>query len=242
MTEENEASSDETSDEEAQNENIPSLKPDEAAPTLKHDITLNEQESPLTAEDETVPLLLWLKFARQRDVQKKVCVRVLTNPVILGIAGGFFLSLTTIGPRFLNPTSDEYIPGLGWFFAVTTWFGDIVSPLSLFTMGVWMQCQGTKLFQIPMHAAVLSMLSKLVIVPLLMVGLSKAFKLSDESGRAAVLIAALPISMASFSLGSQYKIGEALLSENVALGTALLLPTILVWNIVMDSIGLFPIN
>jgi len=86
------------------------------------------------------------------------------------------------------------------------------------------------------------MVSKLILVPLLMVGLAKACKLSDEAGRAAVLIAALPISMASFSLGSHYGVGEALLAENVALGTALMLPTIICWNIVLDATGLFLIE
>jgi predicted permease len=117
-----------------------------------------------------------------------------------------------------------------------------VSPISLFAMGVWMQNQGKELFQIPWQAAVLSMLSKLVIVPLVMVGLAKAMRLNDEAGRAAVLIAGLPISMASFSLGSHYKIGEALLAENVALGTIFMLPTVFIWNLVMDEIGLFPIH
>jgi predicted permease len=117
-----------------------------------------------------------------------------------------------------------------------------VSPISLFVMGVWMQNQGKALFRIPWQAAVLSMLSKLVIVPLVMVGLAKAMGLNDEAGRAAVLIAGLPISMASFSLGSHYNIGEALLAENVALGTALMLPTVLIWNLVMDALPLFPIS
>ena len=62
-------------------------------------------------------------------------------------------------------------------------------------MGVWMQDQGKAMFKIGIPTAVLSMLAKLVAVPLVMVGLAKAFKLSDEDGRAAVLIAALPISV-----------------------------------------------
>ena len=46
-----------------------------------------------------------------------------------------------------------------------------------------------KLFSIPLYSAVLFMLSKLILVPLLMVGLAKANNLNDEAGRAAVLIA-----------------------------------------------------
>jgi hypothetical protein len=169
-----------------------------------------------------------------------VLLGVATNPVIWGIVTGFVLSLSTVGPRFLKKESADYIPGLGWINDTLMWFGNMVSPLSLFAMGVWMQNEGKKLFTISLHSAIMSMFSKLFLVPLLMVGLAKAMGLSNNSGRAAVLIASLPISMAAFSLGSHYQIGEALLSENIALGTTLMLPTVLLWNLAMDDIGLFP--
>ena len=35
--------------------------------------------------------------------------------------------------------------------------------------------------------------------------------------------------------------GEAVLSENVALGTIFVLPTVLIWNLVLDALGVFPI-
>lgn len=191
--------------------------------------------------NDEVPAFLWLEFAKRGDVWRRILTRVVCNPVLVGIGMGFVLSLSTLGPRFLNPTSDEFVPGLAWFSQTCGWIGAMVSPLSLFTMGVWMQDEGRQLFQIPLLSAVLYMLSKLFVVPLIMVGLAKALNLNDEAGRAAVLIAALPISMASFSLASHYKIGLAILSANVALGTALMLPTILLWNIVMDKLELFPV-
>ena len=57
-----------------------------------------------------------------------------------------------------------------------------------------------------------------------------------------VLIASLPVSVASFSLGQRYEVGEDDLAANVAIGTILMLPTILLWNLALDSIGLFPLN
>jgi predicted permease len=74
-----------------------------------------------------------------------------------------------------------------------------------------------------------------------MVGLAKIMRLNDEAGRAAILIASLPISMASFSLGHQYNVGEKDLSANVTAGTVLMLPTIIVWNIVLDAVSLYPL-
>ena len=47
--------------------------------------------------------------------------------------------------------------------------------------------------------------------------------------------------MASFSLGKKYNIGEADLATNVAVGTILMLPTVLCWNILLDKLDLYPI-
>ena len=104
-----------------------------------------------------------------------------------------------------------------------------------------MEKQGRSLFRLPPITVILYMLSKLLVVPLVMVGLAKAFNFNDEAGRAAILIAALPISMAAFALGSHYDIGQNILSANVAIGTLLILPTILLWNIGLDAVGLYPI-
>lgn len=105
-----------------------------------------------------------------------------------------------------------------------------------------MNAQGRQLFRIPIVSALLYMVSKLFLLPLVALGLAKGMGLDDEAGRAAVLIAALPISLASFSLADRYEIGEAILSENIALGTILILPTILLWNLVLDALNIFPIS
>lgn len=183
-------------------------------------------------------------YVNRRDVWFGILYRLIRNPVLWGIFWGFVLSLSTVGPKYLNPKpgNKNYIEGLGWIFVTFAWLGDITSPLSLFTMGVWMHAQRRMLFSTPPAHLALYMLSKLVLIPLLMVGLSKMLSLENEVGRAAVLIATLPISLASFSLGHQYRIGEAVLAANVAVGTLLMLPTVLVWNVVMDNLNLFPVD
>jgi predicted permease len=190
-------------------------------------------------------ILIGGKYANRREVWIGILHRLIRNPVLWGIFWGFVLSLSTAG-KYLNPKPDNpyYIEGLGWIFALLTWLGDTVSPLSLFTMGVWLHAQGIQqlFFSIPLPKLALYMLSKLVLAPLLMVGLAKALFLQNEVGRAAVLIASLPISLASFSLGHQYQIGEAVLAANVAVGTLLMLPTVLIWNVAMDNLDLFPVD
>lgn len=185
-------------------------------------------------------------LATSRAMWKKILIKVALNPVLWGIFFGFVISLSTFGVKYLRPMDVEkmqpnpdYKEWLQFLVDALAWLGDCVSPLSLFAMGVWMQAQGKKLVSIGLVEIFLFMLSKLVLVPLLMVGLAFAMGLDDEGGRAAVLIATLPISMASFSLGKKFNIGEDVLSANVAVGTILMLPTVLIWNKVMDEIGLF---
>lgn len=71
----------------------------------------------------------FMKYALSRRIWGRVLVKVFTNPVILGIIVGFVLSASTLGPRFLNPNSSDFVPGLGWIFLTMGWFGDCVTPL-----------------------------------------------------------------------------------------------------------------
>jgi len=172
---------------------------------------------------------------------------VISNPVVVAIVVSFVLSLTLLGPTFLNPTSDDFIKSLGWIADTLEWFGACVSPISLFVMGVWIavriQDDGFKIHaSTSLKSIIFSMIVKLILVPLVMVALAIGFGFSDEEGRAAVLIASLPISQASFSLGAKYGIGEGLLSLNVAAGTSLIVPAVLIWNLALDAAGLFPIS
>ena len=186
---------------------------------------------------------LWLSLASRREVWHRISWKLLLNPVIIGLFWGFLISLSTLGPTYLNPTSEDFVHGLGWVTLTLEWLGDCVSPLSLFAMGVWMSGRGLLLAQEVKCLTIISgMISKLVIAPLLMLGLALGMGLDDEASRAAVLIGSLPISMASFTLASQYEIGEGLLSANVFMGTLLMLPTVLIWNIVLDKLDLFPVD
>lgn len=199
-----------------------------------------------TLEEEEEEQIKWWSLVHGRNISSarlwgKIGLRILRNPVLWGIFCGFVLSLSTAG-KYLRCPSETCIEGLAWINLTLTWLGQAVSPVSLFAMGLWMHGQGTqKLFAVGLPKLTMFMISKVIVVPLIMVGLANAMGLNDEQGRAAILIATLPISLASFSLGRQYQIGEADLATNVACGTLLMLPTVLVWNILLDKAGLYPI-
>ena len=107
---------------------------------------------------------------------------MLTSSIPLGISLGLVLSLSTAG-KYLNCPGETCIQGLAWIPNTLGWLGACVSPVSLFAMGLWMHKQHRTVLS--MHVLKLSsyMLSKLVLVPLIMVGLAHIMKLSDEAGR-----------------------------------------------------------
>ena len=168
--------------------------------------------------------------------------RLYTNPILIALFVGFVLSLSTAG-KFLRCPSDTCIAGLEWIGDTLGWLGECVTPLSLLAMGSWMRTQHfqSSSQRISVLKLCFFMVFKLIAIPLLMVGLAHTMRLNDEAGRAAILIASLPISMASFSLGHQYNVGEKDLSANVTAGTVLMLPTIIVWNLVLDAVSLYPL-
>jgi len=169
--------------------------------------------------------------------------RLSTNPILIALFIGFVISLSTAG-KYLRCPSDTCIAGLEWNGGTLGWLGDCVSPVSLLAMGSWMYSQlyPSSSQKIPILKLCFFMILKLIAIPLLMMGLANSMKLNDEAGRAAVLIASLPISMASFSLGHQYNVGEKDLAANVTAGTVLMLPTIILWNLVLDAVGMYPLQ
>lgn len=174
-------------------------------------------------------------------IVKRILLRLAKNPVLQGICSGLLISLSTFGSVYLSPLSDTYEEGLAWLDGTLNWFGSTVSPLSLFSMGIWMyhryKQNGFK--SISYVGLSINMFVKLFLVPVLMIGIAKMLSLDDTSGRAAILIASLPISQASFSLGKQYGVGEDALAANVAVGTILMLPAVICWAAAMDSAGLY---
>ena len=102
--------------------------------------------------------------------------------LFLGISLGLVLSLST-GGKYLKCPSETCIQGLAWISNTLGWLGACVSPVSLFAMGLWTHEQHMTLLSMHVLKLLLYMLSKLVIMPLTMVGLAHLMKLSDEAGR-----------------------------------------------------------
>lgn len=212
----------------------------EAADTSDQSTAHYSNEVP--SDDRRWWSIMNFQYLSQTALWIEIFKRLYTNPILIALFVGFVLSLSTAG-KYLRCPSDTCIAGLQWIGDTLGWLGDCVSPLSLLAMGSWMRGQHylSSSERIPILKLCFFMICKLIVIPLLMVGLAKLMRLNDEAGRAAILIASLPISMASFSLGHQYNVGEKDLSANVTAGTVLMLPTIIVWNLVLDAVSLYPL-
>jgi hypothetical protein len=140
---------------------------------LNDQSTSDEKHILETLPPKTAGLFSFTSWSLWKDIG----LRLLKNPVIWGIAAGFIMSLSTFGKRYLQPSSDHYVLSLQFLPDFMSWFGGCVSPLSLFSMGVWMQLQGRNLVAVSLKELTLFMVSKLFFVPFIMIGLTKAFRL-----------------------------------------------------------------
>lgn len=91
----------------------------------------------------------------------------------------------------------------------------------------------------PLCEAVLFLVIKMVAVPMLMIGICKMVGLDGLEAKSAVVIAAVPISLASFALVSEYGLMEDLIVWCVFWGTILMLPSVLFFVNFMDWIDVF---
>eukprot|EP00892_Ulva_mutabilis_P001562 jgi/Ulvmu1/11406/UM075_0068.1 len=164
--------------------------------------------------------------------------------------------------------NEDFVEELGFIDQILEWLGRCTTPAALFAMGLWIPSQWqafwgastarhhgcakdgetvplvpppSSLLDTALHwAKVVWMLGfKLVLCPLIMLGLAKALDLDDPTSRAAVLVATIPISLASFTLAETFGVGEALLTKLVVLGTLLMLPATVLWLEVLDSTDTF---
>lgn len=182
--------------------------------------------------------------------------RLLHNHVLWSIALGLVLSLSTVGWKYLDPTSKQYVAEIGFFAAWLELLGRTAEPLALFATGTffavcvleWRRSTAAPSSS-PPHASLLGrvlrlaayMVAKLLLVPLLAVGCALLVGLQGAYGRAVVLLAVLPISPAAFALCSEYGVRAGDVGWNVAAGTLLMLPATIAWQASMDSIGLFTV-
>jgi predicted permease len=191
----------------------------------------------------------------QRNVYRRVGRRLVRNPVLWAIMGGIVLSTTHTGTWINNTRSCVFLS------ATMASFASCVTPIGMFVTGAWIAHRnglGENLWrrsrvqedntqeehvQQPLHQStwsfhllqiVLVLLGKLVLVPLVALGLAKLLKLPKDEIIGVTLTASLPVSVASVVVTERHGASSDLVAAQVICGILLLLPTASVWCVVLD--------
>eukprot|EP00890_Picochlorum_soloecismus_P003483 jgi/Picsp_1/4135/NSC_01644-R1_auxin efflux carrier len=168
--------------------------------------------------------------------------KILRNPILWAILIGIIVSVTTLGPRYLNPGTPaspncDYAVGAGFITLSLEAFARCTEPIALLAIGIFLVNKNPVACGV--INAILYMVIKLILVPGLMVGCAFAVGLKGAQGRAAVLLAALPVSPAAYAMSERYGIGQEISESNIFFGNLLVLPTTIAWVSFMDGIDLF---
>lgn len=187
--------------------------------------------------------VVWYRKRVSRPEAYTILWNMAKAPLMWALVAGVLLSVTTLGPRYLFPgfpydPNCDYVEYTGFVYLFFSSLARCLEPLALFSVGIVLSKNNP--FTCGVWNIIGYMAVKLIFVPFLMIGCAFTFGLSDIEGRAAVLIALLPVSPPAFALTGHYGVGLAEAVSTILVGKILVLPTILAWQGIMDSIGLFP--
>ncbi len=146
-------------------------------------------------------------------------VRLVTNPLIVGILAGLAFRLTGL-------------PLGGPAGRIADSLAALAGPVALFAMGMSLKDYGLKGNLAP--AAALAAI-KLMVMPALALGLALAFGLPPLAASIAVLAASLPAGVNSYLIATRFGTGQALAANSMTLGTLLAALSTVFWFAVAQA-------
>lgn len=192
-------------------------------------------------EDEACEKDSWLSFSLSRERVKYIAIKIARNPILWAIFIGIIISVSSLGPKYLNPgppPNPDYAVGSGFIFLTLKTFASCTQPIALFAVGVFLVNKNP--IACGIVNSIIYMIIKLILVPALMIGCAKAVGLDGAEGRAAVLLASLPVSPTAYTVSNKYDVGQDISESNIFFGNLLVLPTTIGWVSFMDAVDLFP--
>lgn len=162
----------------------------------------------------TVATFLVERAAPDVGAGRRMAMKLLTHPILIGIFVGVALRVTGVG--LAAPVS-----------AGMKLIADAASPCALFALGMALNRYGLRGSR-PVLAAIA--LGKLIIHPLLVwVLVSFVFTVPKVWAATAVLLAACPSGINAYLLAARYKVGVAISSGAISVTTVLCLVTVPFW-------------
>jgi len=160
-------------------------------------------------------------YGNQKSDWKHVVKGVLMNPLIWGTVGGFiFLQLGIRIPELLdNPLRK---------------MGGVTTPIALFALGASLDFGRART---NMRLLVISVLGRLVLVPLVMLPIGVALGIRDVSLATLIAVFAPPVAVSSFPMAQQLGGDEDLAGAQVVFTTVFSIFTVFLWVLVLRSLG-----
>mmetsp|Transcript_11433 Transcript_11433/g.28151 ORF Transcript_11433/g.28151 Transcript_11433/m.28151 type:complete len:442 (-) Transcript_11433:68-1393(-) len=168
--------------------------------------------------------------------------KVFTTPPMIGIILGFLYSFIVVHANEYTDFAEPEPAGFGLYLNnFVDFFGITVTPLATFTVGMFSYGR-LHHFRNHLLKNIIFIICKMFLMPLLAVGVCFWLDIDGIEARSAVLIASLPIALASFSLVRNYYRQEdviSVISAQIVIGTILMIATFTAWNEYMDANDLF---
>jgi predicted permease len=167
------------------------------------------------------------------SIAKRVALKLALNPPLIGICLGLLYSglITTL--KHKTPLEFHAIPN-----NLSTYLGNAVLPLASFSVGLFINVIDWQVLRRTWPLTTVYLFAKAIFVPLLMIPILLMLGIDGVEARVAVQIAALPIALASFTLSQTYFNDSTIFSLVIVIGTILILPIALLWEVILDAIDI----
>jgi len=167
-----------------------------------------------------------LELFRQKGKQTNILNMlkgVITNPLIIACFIGLLFFLFNIKmPAFLEKTVRD--------------LSSVATPLSIIVLGAYFEFSCTAGY---LKEIIISVTTKLILVPLVMLTLGVKLGFSGESLACLLVTFASPVAVSSFAMSKQMDADAALSAQLIVISSAFCLITLFVWIFVFSYMGLF---
>ncbi|KAJ3448604.1 auxin efflux carrier component 1b-related [Anaeramoeba flamelloides] len=162
----------------------------------------------------------------ERDSSLKICLKsFFKNPLVIGSFLGLIYSFSGLPlPAILDKT--------------TTYFSDLLVPLSLITVGMFIYRE--KVMSCPIKILTIYMVAKFVLCPFFALILIYIFRMSGDPAKALFFLAALPIGLSTFTMSEQYTLKTEYIAPLFFFETILFTPIYILYVLIVESTNLIP--
>ncbi|EAY07017.1 Auxin Efflux Carrier family protein [Trichomonas vaginalis G3] len=151
----------------------------------------------------------------------------LKNPIVVGNCAGLIWSAIGVKPPiFLNK--------------FTTYYGACIGYLALFGLGRFLHQES--FVACKWYHLIICLVIRFIIYPLVSLGLAVAFKLDNRLARQCIILSMLPTANSAFILAESLNCGSNVISTVILWTLIFIVPVIILWEFVMNSLNLFPDN